>query len=202
MLIKIVLSPQGNGYRTQHASPGPRGPAASMEALSPFFKKKAHILEVLRKMEETDPLKFHPSTASLSFCDYSQVLMSTEAVLATADPLPLQCKSLQTRCRCSDADAHPHVNGDGAVKCEGGNSCCLHCKRSPDTPPKPCNHVCSPPKASSAPQSQAVPAAAASECHSKSVPPSKQCTKTEALQQPGAPPPTRRPQRQPIRVWR
>ncbi|XP_035014717.1 nck-associated protein 5-like [Hippoglossus stenolepis] len=177
---------KGNGYRTQHASPGPRGPAASMEALSPFFKKKAHILEVLRKMEETDPLKFHPSTASLSFCDYSQVLMSTEAVLATADPLPLQCKSLHTHCRCScsDADAHPHVNGDGAVKCEGGNTCCLHCKRSTDTPPKPCNHVCTPPKASSAPQSHVVPAAAASECYSKSVPPSKQCTKNEAHQQP------------------
>ncbi|XP_069382877.1 nck-associated protein 5-like isoform X2 [Paralichthys olivaceus] len=177
---------KGNGYRTQHASPGPRGPAASMEALSPFFKKKAHILEVLRKMEETDPLKFHPSTASLSFCDYSQVLMSTEAVLATADPLPLQCKSLHTHCRCScsDADAHPHVNGDGAVKCEGGNTCCLHCKRSPDAPPKPCNHVCSPSKPNSATQSHAVPAATTSECYSKSVPPSKQSTKNEAHQQP------------------
>ncbi|GAA6216741.1 nck-associated protein 5-like [Lates japonicus] len=181
---------KGNGYRTQHASPGPRGPAASMEALSPFFKKKAHILEVLRKMEETDPLKFHPSTASLSFCDYSQVLMSTEAVLATADPLPLQCKSHHTHCHCSrsDTDTHQHVNGDGAVKCEGGNACCLHCKRSPDSP-KPCNHVCSPSKATSATQSHVVPAAATSECHSKSrtaesVPPSKQCTKNEAHQQP------------------
>ncbi|XP_035500419.2 nck-associated protein 5-like [Scophthalmus maximus] len=178
---------KGNGYRTQHASPGPRGPAASMEALSPFFKKKAHILEVLRKMEETDPLKFHPSTASLSFCDYSQVLMSTEAVLATADPLPLQCKPHHTHCRCScsESDAHQHVNGDGAVKCEGGNTCCcLRCKRSPDIPPKPCNHVCSPSKANSATQSHAVPAAAPSECHSKSVPPSKQCTKIEAHQPP------------------
>uniref|UniRef100_A0AAQ5Y330 Nck-associated protein 5 C-terminal domain-containing protein n=1 Tax=Amphiprion ocellaris TaxID=80972 RepID=A0AAQ5Y330_AMPOC len=178
----------GNGYRTQHASPGPRGPATSMEALSPFFKKKAHILEVLRKMEETDPLKFHPSTTSLSFCDYSQVLMSTEAVLATADPLPLQCKSHHTHCHCScsDADTHQHVNGDGAVKCEGGNACCLHCKRSPDSPPKPCNHVCSPSKAT---QSHVGPAAAMSECHSKtrtgeSVAPSKQCTKNEAHQQP------------------
>ncbi|KAG7519610.1 hypothetical protein JOB18_012052 [Solea senegalensis] len=174
---------KGNGYRTQHASPGPRGPAASMEALSPFFKKKAHILEVLRKMEETDPLKFHPSTTSLSFCDYSQVLMSTEAVLATADPLPLQCKSHHTHCRCScsDADTHHHVNGDGAVKCEGGSTCCLHCKKSLDSPPKPCNHVCSPSKAT---QSHVVPAAAMSECHSKSVPLSKQCTKNEAHQQP------------------
>ncbi|KAL7398442.1 hypothetical protein ABVT39_010119 [Epinephelus coioides] len=182
---------KGNGYRTQHASPGPRGPAASMEALSPFFKKKAHILEVLRKMEETDPLKFHPSTTSLSFCDYSQVLMSTEAVLATADPLPLPCKSHHTHCHCScsDTDSHQHVNGDGAVKCEGGNTCCLHCKRSPDSPPKPCNHVCSPSKANSATQSHVLPAAAISECHSKSrtaesVPLSKQCTKNEAHQQP------------------
>ncbi|XP_034550862.1 nck-associated protein 5-like isoform X2 [Notolabrus celidotus] len=180
---------KGNGYRTQHASPGPRGPAASMEALSPFFKKKAHILEVLRKMEETDPLKFHPSTTSLSFCDYSQVLMSTEAVLAAAEPLPLQ--PLHTHCHCSrpDADTHQHVNGDGAVKCEAGNTCCLHCKRSPEGPPKPCNHVCSTSKANSASQSHVVPAAATSECHSKSrtaeaAPVSKQCTKNEVHQQP------------------
>lgn len=166
--MDISLSSKGNGYRTQHASPGPRGPAASMEALSPFFKKKAHILEVLRKMEETDPLKFHPSTTSLSFCDYSQMLLSTEAVLATADPLPLQCKSHHTHCHCScsDTDTHQHVNGDGALKCEGGNSCCLRCKRSPDSPPKPCNHVCSPSKAKSSTQSHVPPAAA--DCHSKS----------------------------------
>lgn len=187
VLITISFCPKGNGYRTQHASPGPRGPATSMEALSPFFKKKAHILEVLRKMEETDPLKFHPSTSSLSFCDYSQVLMSTEAVLATVDPLPLQCKSHHTHCHCScaDTDTHQHVNGDGgAVKCEGGNTCCLHCKRSPDGPPKPCNHVCS---ASSATQSHVVPAAA--ECHSKNrtveaAPPSKQCTRSDPHPQP------------------
>jgi len=191
LLIEIYFCPKGNGYRTQHASPGPRGPASSMEALSPFFKKKAHILEVLRKMEETDPLKFHPSTASMSFCDYSQVLMSTEAVLATADPIPLPCKSHHTHCHysCSDTDSHQRVNGDGAVKCEAGNACCLHCKRSPDSPPQPCNHVCSPSKAISAAQSHVLPAAAASECHSKnrtaeSAPPSKQCTKNEAHQQP------------------
>uniref|UniRef100_A0A3P9DUW4 NCK-associated protein 5-like n=1 Tax=Maylandia zebra TaxID=106582 RepID=A0A3P9DUW4_9CICH len=118
ILMVICVCPQGNGYRTQHASPGPRGPAANMEALSPFFKKKAHILEVLRKMEETDPLKFHPSTTSLS----------------------------------------------------------------PESPPKPCNHVCSPSKAT---QSHIVPAAAMSECHSKTrAGESKQSTKNEANQQP------------------
>lgn len=179
---------KGNGYRTQHASPGPRGPATSMEALSPFFKKKAHILEVLRKMEETDPLKFHPSATSLSFCDYSQVLMSTEAVLTTADPHSLQCKPHQTHCHCScsDTDSHQHVNGDGAAKCEGGNTCCLHCKRSADSPPKPCNHVCSSSKAAT--QSHGGPTAATSECHSKSrtreaVSTPKQCTKNENHQQ-------------------
>ncbi|XP_054627441.1 nck-associated protein 5-like isoform X2 [Dunckerocampus dactyliophorus] len=181
---------KGNGYRTQHSSPGPRGPAASMEALSPFFKKKAHILEVLRKMEETDPLKFHPATASLSFCDYSQVLMSTEAVLASADPL--QCKSHHTHCHCSHSDAETlqHVNGDGAVKCEGGNTCCLHCKRSPEGPPKPCIHPCTSPAAT---QTHGAPAATMNECHSKTrtaesvsvpVPPSKQCTKNDAHQPP------------------
>nr|XP_057906638.1 nck-associated protein 5-like isoform X2 [Doryrhamphus excisus] len=156
---------KGNGYPTQHSSPGPRGPAASsMEALSPFFKKKAHILEVLRKMEETDPLKFHPATSSLSFCDYSQVLMSTEAVLASTDPL--QSKSHRTHCHCSqsDADALQHVNGDTAAKCEGGNGCCLHCKRSPDAPLKPCAHPCAPPGAV---QSHGAPGAAMNECHSK-----------------------------------
>ncbi|XP_037832939.1 nck-associated protein 5-like isoform X2 [Kryptolebias marmoratus] len=183
---------QGNGYHTQHSSPGPRGPAASMEALSPFLKKKAHILEVLRKMEETDPLKFHPSTTSLSFCDYSQVLMSTEAVLATAEPIPLQCKSHHTHCHCScsNTDTHQQVNGDGGVKCEAGITSCLHCKKSPGSPPKPCSHICSPLKANSSTQSH-VPAAAMSEGHNKtrageSIPPPTQCNITEANQQPAS----------------
>ncbi|XP_061684111.1 nck-associated protein 5-like isoform X2 [Syngnathoides biaculeatus] len=169
---------KGNGYHTQHTTPSPRGPAASMEALSPFFKKKAHILEVLRKMEETDPLKFHPATASLSFCDYSQVLMSTEAVLASADQL--QRKSLHTRCNCSqsDADTLQHVNGDGALMCEGGDTCCLHCKKNPDWPLK-----------SSASQNRTTPAAATNECHAKSratecVPLAKQCAENDSHPKP------------------
>uniref|UniRef100_A0A3Q3B1J4 NCK-associated protein 5-like n=1 Tax=Kryptolebias marmoratus TaxID=37003 RepID=A0A3Q3B1J4_KRYMA len=192
VLIIISFFPKGNGYHTQHSSPGPRGPAASMEALSPFLKKKAHILEVLRKMEETDPLKFHPSTTSLSFCDYSQVLMSTEAVLATAEPIPLQCKSHHTHCHCScsNTDTHQQVNGDGGVKCEAGITSCLHCKKSPGSPPKPCSHICSPLKANSSTQSH-VPAAAMSEGHNKtrageSIPPPTQCNITEANQQPAS----------------
>ncbi|CAL8326162.1 unnamed protein product [Merluccius merluccius] len=196
---------KGNGYRTQHTSPGPRGPAASMEALSPFFKKKAHILEVLRKMEETDPLKFHPSTTSLSFCDYSQVLMSTEAVLAaTADPVPLQLPlplpskvhhhhhHAHCRCSCSDADGHQQANGDGALKCEAGvtKPCGCHCTNSQDGPLKPCNHVCSPlPTAPTPPQSHLAPTTG-TECHTKSTavvesaaPPSKHSNKNDKHQQ-------------------
>lgn len=124
---------KGNGFRPQHASPAPRGPPTSMDALSPFFKKKAHILEVLRKMEETDPLKFHPSASSLSFCDYSQVLMSAESVLGSADCKPHHC-------HCPNTDPHQHVNGEGA-KSEGTPDC-SHCKRSQDSPPKSCKHVC------------------------------------------------------------
>lgn len=161
-----------------------------MEALSPFFKKKAHILEVLRKMEETDPLKFHPSTTSLSFCDYSQVLMSTEAVLATADPAPLPCKAHHTHCHCScsDTDSHQQLNGDGALKCEAGSACCLRCKKSPGSPPKPCNHICSPSKTPSTAPSQAPPAATG-EGPSKtrageSEPPTMQSTVNEANLQP------------------
>ncbi|CAL8366911.1 unnamed protein product [Lota lota] len=177
---------KGNGYRTQHASPGPRGPAASMEALSPFFKKKAHILEVLRKMEETDPLKFHPSTTSLSFCDYSQVLMSTEAVLAaTADPV----HHLHAHCRCSCADAHQHANGDGPLKCEAGvtKPCGFHCTKGQEGPSKPCNHICSSlPTAAAPPQSLL----AAAECPTKSTaalepaaPASKHSNKNDKHQQ-------------------
>ncbi|KAJ0064611.1 hypothetical protein NL108_011347, partial [Boleophthalmus pectinirostris] len=136
---------KANAVRPQHASPA-RSAHTSMDALSPFFKKKAHILEVLRKMEETDPLKFHPSATSLSFCDYSQVLKSTEAVLASADPHSLQCKPhhTHTHCHCSPRPEteHPQLNGDGAQS-EEGIKCCSHCKRSPpESPPKACKSVC------------------------------------------------------------
>nr|XP_032600715.2 LOW QUALITY PROTEIN: nck-associated protein 5-like [Taeniopygia guttata] len=45
-----VLPPVPSG------SPGLSPGAPPLDALSPFFKKKAQILEVLRKLEETDPL--------------------------------------------------------------------------------------------------------------------------------------------------
>uniref|UniRef100_A0A8C4SF05 NCK associated protein 5 like n=1 Tax=Erpetoichthys calabaricus TaxID=27687 RepID=A0A8C4SF05_ERPCA len=60
------------GEKTRSGSHGPKAPTSSMEALSPFFKKKAHILEVLRKLEENDPLKFHPSSGFCPYRDFSQ----------------------------------------------------------------------------------------------------------------------------------
>ena len=86
-----------------------------MEALSPFFKKKAHILEVLRKLEESDPLKFHPSTGLPSYPDLGQMLIPEEVSLAHSSPSP------QPRCRhsCSDSDLHEYMNGEGATLREG-----------------------------------------------------------------------------------
>uniref|UniRef100_A0A4W5R4H4 NCK-associated protein 5-like n=1 Tax=Hucho hucho TaxID=62062 RepID=A0A4W5R4H4_9TELE len=173
---------KGNGFhRTLPQAPAtpPRGPAASMEALSPFFKKKAHILEVLRKMEETDPLKFHPSAGSITFCDYSQVLMSTEAVLAAGD----LCKKHQTLCSCSDSDMQQqqHMNGEGQL-------CPTHLKKSTDSPVK-CNHVCgSTAKLNSTPNhvKGTSTTAAISECHIKSTSVEKQQTMNDH-QQPAGP---------------
>uniref|UniRef100_A0A8C4SD75 NCK associated protein 5 like n=1 Tax=Erpetoichthys calabaricus TaxID=27687 RepID=A0A8C4SD75_ERPCA len=62
----------GDAQKTRSGSHGPKAPTSSMEALSPFFKKKAHILEVLRKLEENDPLKFHPSSGFCPYRDFSQ----------------------------------------------------------------------------------------------------------------------------------
>uniref|UniRef100_A0AAV2M2A9 Uncharacterized protein n=1 Tax=Knipowitschia caucasica TaxID=637954 RepID=A0AAV2M2A9_KNICA len=165
---------KGNGVRSQHASPA-RAAHTSMEALSPFFKKKAHILEVLRKMEETDPLKFHPTSSSLGFCDYSQVLMSTEAVLASADPHSLQYKPLHSHCRCTCPEAE-RLNGDGSSQSDPHSKRSPesphskrspespHSKRSPESPTKACSQsVCSSVTA------QSLGAAAAGECEVKSL---------------------------------
>ncbi|XP_036617545.1 nck-associated protein 5-like isoform X1 [Trichosurus vulpecula] len=52
----------GCEQQQQQQALGSLGPP--LDALSPFLKKKAQILEVLRSLEETDPLLLHPTTAS------------------------------------------------------------------------------------------------------------------------------------------
>ncbi|XP_066526210.1 nck-associated protein 5-like [Hoplias malabaricus] len=77
--------------------------ASSMEAMSPFLKKKAHILEVLRKLEESDPLKFHPSTC---YYYHGQALCPAETTSASRQP--------HCRHSSSDSDIHEYANGEGA----------------------------------------------------------------------------------------
>ncbi|KAG9353437.1 hypothetical protein JZ751_018033 [Albula glossodonta] len=105
---------KSGGDRTRNGTTGAPAPSSSMEALSPFFKKKAHILEVLRKLEESDPLKFHPSTGFPSYPDLAQVLVSEEVSLIHSPTPP------QPRCRhsCSDSDLHEYVNGEGGAGSE------------------------------------------------------------------------------------
>ncbi|XP_025068189.1 nck-associated protein 5-like [Alligator sinensis] len=57
----LARASHGSSPAPQVGSEGPWGGGSgpgppALEALSPFFKKKAQILEVLRKLEETDPL--------------------------------------------------------------------------------------------------------------------------------------------------
>uniref|UniRef100_A0A671PZM4 NCK-associated protein 5-like n=1 Tax=Sinocyclocheilus anshuiensis TaxID=1608454 RepID=A0A671PZM4_9TELE len=106
------LVPQGNSECAQNCIPETQGSSTSMEAMSPFLKKKAHILEVLRKLEETDPLRYHCSSGIPSICDCSQALASKEAVLACRDSSS-RCNAPKAHCShsCPDVCTHQHLNG-------------------------------------------------------------------------------------------
>ncbi|KAJ8260189.1 hypothetical protein GJAV_G00178100 [Gymnothorax javanicus] len=109
---------KSGGDHTRNGTTGTPAPESSMEALSPFFKKKAHILEVLRKLEESDPLKFPPSAGLPSHPDVGPVLAPEETSPARSSTSP------QPRCRhsCSDSDLHEYVNGEGTPLREGRGS--------------------------------------------------------------------------------
>ncbi|KAG5836293.1 hypothetical protein ANANG_G00253050 [Anguilla anguilla] len=100
---------KSGGDRTRNGTTGAPAPPSSMEALSPFFKKKAHILEVLRKLEESDPLKFHPSTGLPSYPTWARRWSRRRR------PWPAALCPPQPRCRhsCSDSDLHEYANGEG-----------------------------------------------------------------------------------------
>ncbi|KAG5274881.1 hypothetical protein AALO_G00141180 [Alosa alosa] len=106
---------KNTGDRTQNGTPSQaRGPATSMDALSPFFKKKAHILEVLRKLEESDPLKFHPSSCLGSYHDMGQTLFPGD--------FPGTSISRAPHCRhsSSDSDIHEYASGEGVLQDDRG----------------------------------------------------------------------------------
>ncbi|KAL0978250.1 hypothetical protein UPYG_G00167980 [Umbra pygmaea] len=127
-----LLGPQSQGdiksnvdHIQNRTAGSARAPANSMEALSPFFKKKAHILEVLRKLEESDPLRFHPSSSCMSpHHDLGQALVSMErdqvSLMASGGLLTPQHPAgrLLPRCRhsSSDSDIQDYANGEGALQ--------------------------------------------------------------------------------------
>ncbi|XP_063071979.1 nck-associated protein 5-like isoform X2 [Engraulis encrasicolus] len=120
---------KNNGDCTQNGAPSQaRGPSTSMDALSPFFKKKAHILEVLRKLEESDPLKFHPSSCLSPYHhDMGQALFSGGADL----PGTSMSSSRSPHCRhsSSDSDIHEYASVDGSLH-GGCPSCRLFSQKS------------------------------------------------------------------------
>ncbi|KAL7864261.1 hypothetical protein AOLI_G00156810 [Acnodon oligacanthus] len=119
---------KGNGECAQNCFPDTQSSTTSMEALSPFLKKKAHILEVLRKLEETDPLRYRRSSGISSLCEYSQALVSKDSVLACRDNSP-RCNVTKSHCphSCSDVCTHQHLNGGehNSVKCGSCNTCLM-----------------------------------------------------------------------------
>ncbi|XP_049327698.1 nck-associated protein 5-like [Astyanax mexicanus] len=98
---------KGNNEGTQNGTGGSaQASASSMEAMSPFLKKKAHILEVLRKLEESDPLKFHPSAC---YYYHGQAVLPGETTVVTPAPRQPHCRHSS-----SDSDIHEYANGEGA----------------------------------------------------------------------------------------
>lgn len=104
-----------------------------MEAMSPFLKKKAHILEVLRKLEESDPLKFPPSTC-YHHHPHTQSLLAGEV----ASMVNLSSHQHQCRLSSSDSEIHEHTHGNcegqqeshGSLNVGGCSSCLILQQRS------------------------------------------------------------------------
>lgn len=117
---------KGNGECAQTCFPETQSSTTSMDALSPFLRKKAHILEVLRKLEETDPLRYHRSSGISSLCEYSQALVSKDTVLACRDNSP-RCNATKTHCPHPCSDVCICINGaeHNSVKCGSCNTCLI-----------------------------------------------------------------------------
>ncbi|XP_062323237.1 nck-associated protein 5-like isoform X1 [Osmerus eperlanus] len=122
---------KSNGDRTHNGTAGSaQASATSMEALSPFFKKKAHILEVLRKLEESDPLKFHPSSCLSSHHDLGQALVSMEmgSLMSSGSVSSPQRPSARCRHSSSDSDIHEYANGEGEELRQHHQGGCQSCR--------------------------------------------------------------------------
>ncbi|KAJ7999292.1 hypothetical protein DPEC_G00213910 [Dallia pectoralis] len=121
LLTQIQGDFKNNVDRIQNRTAGSaRAPGNSMEAMSPFFKKKAQILEAMRQLEESDPLKFH-STCLFHHSDLGQALVSMErdqlspgGLIAPQRPIG----NILSRCRhsSSNSDIQDYTNGEGAIQ--------------------------------------------------------------------------------------
>uniref|UniRef100_A0A4W4HI62 Nck-associated protein 5 C-terminal domain-containing protein n=1 Tax=Electrophorus electricus TaxID=8005 RepID=A0A4W4HI62_ELEEL len=99
----------------------PHFSTSSVASMSPFLQKKAHILEVLRKLEETDPLKFHPSTC---YYYHGQALLAGEmTTIVTPSPRQLHCRHSS-----SDTDIHEYANEEGDSRASLRYGGCPSCR--------------------------------------------------------------------------
>ncbi|KAJ8265709.1 hypothetical protein COCON_G00148080 [Conger conger] len=124
------MSTKSDGEHTRNGAPGAHGPALSIDALSPFLQKKAHILDVLRKLEETDPLKFRPSAGLSSYRDFSQALFSADTNFTTGS-CPPQLKMCWPLCLHSDSaacDGNGEGPGAGPDPCRAKPQSCRSCR--------------------------------------------------------------------------
>ncbi|KAJ8258223.1 hypothetical protein GJAV_G00194530 [Gymnothorax javanicus] len=114
---KCKMSRKSDGELTRNGAPGARGPTLSMDPMSPFLQKKAHIMEVLRKLEESDPLKFHPSAGLSSYHDFSQALFSADTNFTATTSCPSQLKMCWPLCLHSRSDTpEPDSKAEGPVE--------------------------------------------------------------------------------------
>ncbi|XP_068777303.1 nck-associated protein 5-like isoform X2 [Struthio camelus] len=107
--------------------PGPGSGSPSLDALSPFFKKKAQILEALRKLEETDPRRGDPDSPASP-----EPPARPRCPLRGAESSP--CSSPEEagppRGALLSALAERLLRGDGG--------CCRPGAETPGSPPSPC----------------------------------------------------------------
>ncbi|XP_043939741.1 nck-associated protein 5-like isoform X2 [Protopterus annectens] len=115
---------QVNGERRRTTSSCLKTSPNSMDALSPFFKKKAQILEVLRKLEETDPLLSCPTALH-----HSAYRVPGQSALDLYAVHPKQTDSVKWSRH--EPDILEYVNGEGTPiegqvpECDSWMSCLL-----------------------------------------------------------------------------
>lgn len=115
---------QVNGERRRAINSCLKTSPSSMDALSPFFKKKAQILEVLRKLEETDPLLSCPTSLY-----HSAYRVSGQSALNLYPVQPKQTDSVKWSRH--EPDILEYVNGEGTPiegqvpECDSWMSCLL-----------------------------------------------------------------------------